>query len=800
MKTIKRNILLFISAIMFALSTIAFAASVNTASADDAVSTFVMSNGAYVRLTEENSGIRFTAKVPDETHNYYMLIVPKDLLTAKGITSDYVTELAKAYPDQPFAKMACTPFTYKSELMIAGSLVNLQDQNYKREFVGIAYYTEGEEGSLTYTYADFEKGYDIFSNSRNIAKVASSYLNEGNTEGEEIAESMIEKAFEADGFGESKSWGFEKDSQALTVSAYNYKTLTLNNSFDLSVKLESSDADVAEVNGTILKAKANGTSKITAKIGDGEKFSVSYTVNVSTPVAKTWIDTDTAAYADARSNNITYLEEYDGENGVLHLNHSTGDGGIGQLNLAFPASHYDGEDVVVLRIKGTSGVFVTYGNSSSWNFKNENCMTLTDEWKNYEFKISSLLSKSGGDDTLQSLSDNGMFYFNSVTDLYLADAYTYKNVSLNGSVTEENGKYVYTDNVNSVLSGYTITDKKFIDGNGNAVALNENGEFTPLRTTSVYKVVYTATKDGKVVKAQSSVTVYTKELSLYDFNDENITVGSAGVVSYDSNEKAVKIAYPVAEFVWLLRGKMINTDSVSNYSKVTFKIKTDSTTNGVFWVYPEPDMKYGYLITGKTGDGYAEYTVNSSLLINYITNYNNTFMVYLYGFSANSSIWIKDIYLSGLNDGFSASSVYDFRNETIASNAANGVSYDTEETALKITGNGFFGCLRYQMRFIDNPSEYTKVTFKIKTDSTTNGTLVFYDEQVNMGLGYNITVKAGEGYAEYTVDASFMITYMDTTKDESGNNVGGINEQSQIYLEGFSEGSSVWIQDIYLSK
>lgn len=786
MKTIKIKILLYISAFMFALSAIAFATNVKTVNADGA---FVMTNGAYVRLSEENSGIRFTAKVTDESKDYYMLIVPKDLLTEKNITSDYVTQLEEAYPDQTFAKIACEPFTYKQELMIAGSLVNLKDNNYKREFVGIAYYTEGEGESLTYTYAAFDEGYNLMSNGRNIAKVASAYLNEGNTDGQDIAETMIEKAFTADG----TTFGFSKQTQALTVSEYNYKALEQTQSFDLNVKLESNDPTVVEVNGSAIKAKANGTSVITAKIGDGSKFTASYTANVTTPSAKTWIDTDTAAYAEARNEAITYLDEYDGESGVLRLSHSTGDGGIGQLNLAFPASHYAEDDVVVLRIKGTAGVFVTYGNSSSWNFKNENCMTLTNEWKDYEFEISSLLSKSGGDDTLQSLSDSGMFYFNSATELYIADAYTYKKISLTGNVTVTNGKYVYTDNASTVLSDYTITDKKFIDAKGNTIALAENGEFTPVRTSTVYKAVYTATKNGKVVKAESSVTVYPKELSVYDFSNASIVEGAKNTVSYDEEESAVKIAG--IGFHWMLRGKIFNADAVSQYTKVTFKVKTDSTTNGSFIFYAENvDMNLGYHISVVVGAEYAEYTVDVSYLSDNLTNVNNQSMLYAEGFTSDSNIWLKDIYLSGLKSDLPTNkAVYNFNDENLAIGSNDRVSYDTTEKAVKIsvTGEAFINLLRGKM--IANKAEakqYTNITFSVKANVSPLGFGFFPEvdgKWDSNNYGYSISISEANEYVEYTFDITHLIDNFDE-----------LNNKLMIYIIA-PENTEIYINNVYLS-
>ena len=424
-----------LTAAMFTLAAVCFMP--QTAGAEGQ---FKMVSGAYIRVTPENSGIRFMAEVADVGKNYRMLIVPADYLTDNNITEDYVVKLNEAYPEQTFSDVACTPFEYEGKTVISAAMINMQDHNFNRDFTGIAYYTEGEADDLTYTYAAFDSGADAISNSRNIAKVASAYLNEGNTENQAAAETMIEKAYQAEGV----TFGFEYASQNLAIAPYEYNMPKVAGSFDIDVIYEITDTEgVIEQTDETIKAVSAGSFTMTAKIGDGSKFYSASEFTVTQPPAGTWIDTDTPAYAQL-NESTTWLSEYDGESGVIRID-SQGEGAAMNVKLALPAESYSESDIVKIRARGNPEKTAIFGCSQPEYIDEANSMALAGYWRDYYFKISDLL---GSEVTLSQLAQNAVITFAADTEyMYIAEAVVIPSAEEAGNVTYFNREY------GSALSG-----------------------------------------------------------------------------------------------------------------------------------------------------------------------------------------------------------------------------------------------------------------------------------------------------------------------------------------------------------
>lgn len=130
-------------------------------------STVTMLGGASIRL-DENSGIKFTAKISgykadDVSTSYGMIIMPYDFV-GKYITDDTAYHANLNAKDVKYLDRICTPFEYNGEYFINYTMVDIKYSNYTREFIGVAYKKVGGE----YTYATINKANNV----RSVAQVA----------------------------------------------------------------------------------------------------------------------------------------------------------------------------------------------------------------------------------------------------------------------------------------------------------------------------------------------------------------------------------------------------------------------------------------------------------------------------------------------------------------------------------------------------------------------------------------------------------------------------------------------------
>ncbi|MDY2713998.1 MAG: hypothetical protein SOV37_01410 [Candidatus Borkfalkiaceae bacterium] len=130
-------------------------------------STVTMLGGASIRL-DENSGIKFTAKISgynadDVSTSYGMIIMPYDFV-GKYITDDTAYHANLNAKGVKYLDRICTPFEYNGEYFINYTMVDIKYSNYTREFIGVAYKKVGGE----YTYATTNKANNV----RSVAQVA----------------------------------------------------------------------------------------------------------------------------------------------------------------------------------------------------------------------------------------------------------------------------------------------------------------------------------------------------------------------------------------------------------------------------------------------------------------------------------------------------------------------------------------------------------------------------------------------------------------------------------------------------
>lgn len=121
--------------------------------------------GASARKDETNPGLLFKAVLDEysESKTYGMLILPAEWLETYSFNNDYIQVLDKAAV--AYAKKDCTPYQLADgKWRIALSLIEINPENYTREFIAIAYEKDGD----TYAYS----AYSVENNSRSIAFVA----------------------------------------------------------------------------------------------------------------------------------------------------------------------------------------------------------------------------------------------------------------------------------------------------------------------------------------------------------------------------------------------------------------------------------------------------------------------------------------------------------------------------------------------------------------------------------------------------------------------------------------------------
>ncbi len=121
--------------------------------------------GAATRKDTENPGLKFTANISgyNASVQYGMLILPEAAFDMYTFNDDYVDVLDDA--GKTYINEICTPYeTDEGQWQIACSIVGINEENYTRQFVGIAYtLIEGE-----YDYADV----NMLDNARSVTYVA----------------------------------------------------------------------------------------------------------------------------------------------------------------------------------------------------------------------------------------------------------------------------------------------------------------------------------------------------------------------------------------------------------------------------------------------------------------------------------------------------------------------------------------------------------------------------------------------------------------------------------------------------
>lgn len=239
-KKVYLSLLLIVSALFLALGFMAMG--IPMAKAD---ASFAMIDGAQLRISGENNGIRFVAEMDEGTYNsvtgqdgtFGMIIIPESYLTT------YANEIATANNDYVKALENVTllnienitPYAHEGAYRMNGVMSNVRYDNMNVSFVGIAYYKIGE----TYTYVT---NHDSLA-SRSVYQVAMSALYD------------LEKTYTDAEYAYLDSYKYLAECKesnmarpdAVAIKAYTDNLKALRSSFDGTTVNFNSDADLSLV-------------------------------------------------------------------------------------------------------------------------------------------------------------------------------------------------------------------------------------------------------------------------------------------------------------------------------------------------------------------------------------------------------------------------------------------------------------------------------------------------------------------------------------------------------------------------
>lgn len=128
-----------------------------------------------------------------------------------------------------------------------------------------------------------------------------------------------------------------------------------------------------------------------------------------------WFNTDSGGSVSGANPNWEYLENFDGESGVVKVSSASDSFAYNRTGFAiiYDEEYYKNFDYLVFKVKADADVQFIYGSETPWKF--DMVMQVSSEWKEFRFKLSDYVFTDGGnrfDDLLKS----GMFYIGPTAD------------------------------------------------------------------------------------------------------------------------------------------------------------------------------------------------------------------------------------------------------------------------------------------------------------------------------------------------------------------------------------------------
>ena len=294
-----------------------------------ASSQFAM-QGASMRLTDV-TGMRFEARISeyDEEATYGMMICPTEYL--EGVSSDYINELTKKHTAGTIKHlplvMESTPVKVgESEWAIKGTISSVLYQNLNRNFTGIAFKRTGTEGSYVYEYATtyFDRSIAFIStacwNAKEFAEgttqlttlkgMVAQCIALANNQTAEQAQEIIANPASVDAYIQNNVTAVMNDipTAYYEIGAEQALSATVTPAIGLNVVFATSNDDVIEVKGNVMKVVGNGNATVSVCIGDVVLAEKEITVSALTLTAPEYLAAGKTATVTASDENanVTY--------------------------------------------------------------------------------------------------------------------------------------------------------------------------------------------------------------------------------------------------------------------------------------------------------------------------------------------------------------------------------------------------------------------------------------------------------------------------------------------------------------
>lgn len=344
--------------------------------------------GAQIRESDP-AGIRFVTNVPKTLYNdslkFGTLLLPSEMLqenqtiTLENYESLDVLniETKNWYIGPQDTEDTGNVYVYYSTIVgnydaISNKYLGLSENYYDVDFTAISYYWDGVDTS-TAVYTEVCE--------RSLLQVASTLLADPSYNGNKTYLNQIVDACTSENtlsFAEGTEYSC-KGTETIT--------LTVQGNNGLPVAWASSDTNVATVENGVVTGVGFGTTTITATLGSKvASFVVTFAVPSTTPTDLELVPIrnqyDTAGISNYSYNSATYVEEFEGANGVIKVD-LTGWGGF-YFKALQDASVYEDVDYVVVRM------YVTDASVGVFYVNDKGCLTSTvaGEWVDYKFNAS----------------------------------------------------------------------------------------------------------------------------------------------------------------------------------------------------------------------------------------------------------------------------------------------------------------------------------------------------------------------------------------------------------------------------
>lgn len=359
-KTLKIKIFSVLSVIALAFGAAAFAGFKPQSALADTVSGFEMIEGASVRLTDENRGIRFAAKFPEtfysESAEYHMMIIPVALKNKYNLTQS--SDFYKILVQDNKLDVAITnslPEAKNGEYYVYGSLTDILYRNANCKFFGIAYrelngervyatYSDGQNerticevaghalNDLSKTYTEDEKNYLL-------KMVNDGYKNELGLAENDVPETPLESLLSVT--ANKTNFIMTKGSVAVpdVIACSDESNMAAKLGLTLGYKISDKNLLTVNKNGS-LTASSENSGMVTCKaVLLGKEESNEHKIMVRSEMAGNMLED----YADECSKKpfgsdkqswingggtagaTAWLETYEGRNGVIKMKSGTGD-------------------------------------------------------------------------------------------------------------------------------------------------------------------------------------------------------------------------------------------------------------------------------------------------------------------------------------------------------------------------------------------------------------------------------------------------------------------------------------------